>query len=274
LTVTLLQFICALPVLAEEADAASSSPTPAYAVREQRLAAYKEELKDHECQEINLDFCARLLYAIDESGTFANANAAYPENGLLSNFLTREMIYAFGKTGEWLDVIYFKDENSNPTDEPALLYFGVSDYNVGIEQVQEAIDLWEEDAPGFLRAMYANDVVVFFQNKSDSYPGANAKYGNGVIYFNCGQIDKDVAGSGNFVKTIMIHMGVEQFGNRMCELVGDEYRYSSNSGPIKEILAYECCEYLYKLTGEKFYSDRVESYKTAAAQYIIMYGNG
>jgi hypothetical protein len=168
----ILVFVGLLPLFGSAAESTDDSTgvaslTPAYAERVVKLSEYKDMLLNNECLPENLDFCARLLYAINESNGFHDTRVFnYPERTVLRNYLKEDEIIEFGRTGKGLDVIYFKDENGKKTDIPALLYLGVSDYNVGLKQVQKAIDNWEKDAPNFLRALYDNDVCVFFQNKA------------------------------------------------------------------------------------------------------------
>lgn len=242
------------------------SPTPEYAVKEKETARYIEELKADGCQEINLDFCADLLYARENANGFQVGGKEFDySKTILANYLATDKIFTFGRTGKGLDVIYFKDENGKKTKEPALLYLGVSDYNVGLKQVQDAIDQQEKSAPGFLRAMVDNDARVILQNKVNNQPGAIAKYGAGVIFFNCGLIDKKVSGSGNFVKRLKIIFEVEQFGTRGDALW--DLSYAGIVAVIKESLAADCCSYLYQKTKDKFYKDQMEFHKENEVRY-------
>lgn len=243
------------------------APTQAYAERLQKIKKIKEELVSKECKTENLDFCARVLYAVDESpGLYNSAAFPYQEKTILKNYLDRNKVIEFGKTGKGLDVIYFKDEKGKKTNIPALGYVGASDWNVGIKQVQTAIDQWEKDAPGFLQYTYDNDVCLFFQNKASDNPGANAAYTKGILFFNCGLIDKKKSGSSDFVKTIRIHFGVEPFGDRLDEL-GEKY-LSATGAVIKQALAVDCNEYLFEKTGNSFFSDRVKSYQKGYENYL------
>lgn len=243
------------------------APTQAYAKRLEKIEIYKARLRSSECKPENLDFCARVLYAVDESLGLYNSGAfPYQEKTILKNYLDRNKIIEFGKTGKGLEVIYFKDEKGKKTNIPALCYVGASDWNVGIKQVQTAIDQWEKDAPGFLQSMYDNNVCVFFQNKASDNPGANAAYTTGIIFFSCGLIDKKTSGSSDFVKTIRIHFGVEMFGVRLDEL-GEKY-WSATGAVIKQALAVDCNEYLFDKTGIKFYADRARSYNMGYDNYM------
>lgn len=250
-----------------------TAPTLAYAKRMKKIEAYKKELNSNECKPENLDFCARVLYAVDQNDGFYGSEAypvTYPEKSVLRNYLSRDEVIKFGRTGKGLDIVYFKDDKGKKTNVPALLYVGAADWNVGLKQVQKAIDNWEKDAPGFLKAMYANDVCVFFQSKVGDYAGSNAKYKNGIILFNCGLIDKKDRGSSNYVKTISLHLGVEQFGIKLDEL-GEKYLGGAGA-VIKQALAVDCNEYLAAKTGDKFFSDRVKGYGRGFDNYMGMSG--
>ena len=75
---------------------------------------------------------------------------------VLANYLSEEEIYNFGRTGEGLQVIYFKDENGNNTNIPAILLCGeeVRQKNISLDQLQGCIDFWiDKGATNFLEAM-------------------------------------------------------------------------------------------------------------------------
>jgi hypothetical protein len=269
LLAVMISFLCCMSFSLAEPSISGDSPTPAYAERELELAQYKDALRSNGCQEINLDMCARLMYAKNKSRGFYDFSFTDVEKTKLSNYLTDEMIFKFGKTGKGLDIIYFKDENGKKTKEPALCYLGASDYNVSLKQVQKAIDNWEKDAPGFLCSMYANDVCIIYQNKANSQPGAMAKYEDGIIFFNCGKIDKKAAGSVDFTRGIQFVLGVELFGNRM-QILGGEYFGEGGgvAGAAKELWGVKCCKYIYIITGNDFYLKRSQSYQTIADNYV------
>lgn len=220
------------------------APTLAYAKRLQKIEKLKEELVNKECKSENLDFCARVLYAVDESpGFFDSVMLPNQEKTILKNYLDRNKVIEFGKTGKGMDVIYFKDEKGKKTNIPALGYVGASDWNVGIKQVQGAIDKWEKVALGFLKVMYANDVCLFFQsNASDEKAAGGFKYGKGIILFNCNSTNKKERGSSDFTKTIQLGLGVELFGNRLDEL-GEKY-IGPTGAVIKQLLAVACGDYI------------------------------
>ncbi len=238
-----------------------------------KIEAYKEELNSNECKPENLDFCARVLYAVDESQGFTGGiyGSVDTEKTILKNYLSRDEVIDFGKTGKGLEVIYFKDDKGKKTNIPGLLYVPASDWNVGLKQVQTAIDNWEKDTSGFLQAMYDNDVCVFFQSKVTDTAGAYAQYGKGIIFFNCGAIDKKERGSSDYTKTIAIHFGVEMFGNRLDEL-GEPY-LGGTGAVIKQALAVDCNEYLAVKTGDKFFSDRVKGYGMGYSNYLGLSGS-
>ena len=255
-----------------EMPSQTEAPTLAYAERLKKIEAYKEELTGHECKPENLDFCARVLYAVDESPGLYNGRV-WPdqEKTILKNYLDRNKVINFGKTGKGLEVVYFKDNKGKKTNRPALLYVPASDWNVGLKQVQTAIDDWEKVAPGFLEAMYTNDVCVFFQNKASDQAGDNAGYTKGIIFYNCGLIDKKNRSVDGILKTIRIHLGVEMFGARLDEL-GEPY-LGGTGAVIKQALAVDCNEYLATKTGDKFFYDRVKGYGMGYGNYLGLSGS-
>ena len=75
------------------------------------------------------------------------------------------------------------------------LYVGGSDWNVGLKQVQKAINLYDtkKGANGsFLKALQGNDVYVFFQTENEA-KGPVGKYGDGIIFFVCGKKNKEIS---------------------------------------------------------------------------------
>lgn len=246
------------------------APTLAYAKRLQKIEKLKEELVNKECKPENLDFCARVLYAVDESpGFFDSVMLPNQEKTILKNYLDRNKVIQFGKKGKGLDVIYFKDEKGKKTNIPALCYVGASDWNVGIKQVQGAIDKWEKVSPGFLRWIYANDVCLFFQtDASDEKASTSFRYGKGIVLFNCNLKNKKEKGSSDFSHTIQYGFGLEPFGNRLEEL-STEY-LGGTGAVIKQLLAYDCGSYI-NLSHPEFVMYR--DYKRGADFYIQLSGS-
>lgn len=241
------------------------APTLMYAERLKKIEKLKEELVSKECKSENLDFCARVLYAVDESpGFYDSVMLPYQEKTILRNYLDRNKVIEFGRTSKGMDVIYFKDEKGKKTNIPALGYVGGSDWNVGINQIQEAIDSWEKVAPGFLRSAYSNDVCLFFQtDASDEMASTSFRYSKGIVLFNCNLINKKEKGSSNFIKIIQMGLGVEMIGNRLEELGGE---YLGGTGAvIKQILAYDCGNYIHSKNPEFIMHS---NYKSGAELYM------
>lgn len=230
-----------------------------------KLDQIKEELKKNGCQDINLDFCAGLVYATDNVYGFNDPDYDLKEKGVLKNYLTREQIFKFGKTGEGLDVIYFKDEKGKKTNEPAICYVvnpELKKYKK-IDGLQKTIDKWEKVAPGFLRAMVANDVRVFFHSQSSSDNGvSNFKYSYGVLYYNFSRNDD------NYSSFMFKGMAVDQFGVRGDALGGKIEK--EKVAAIKQWLARDCYQYIGKVKNKDF-TRRSEGLQLLLEHYMTKY---
>lgn len=239
------------------------APTVEYGVKMGKIIKYKEELLRNECRLENLDFCAGVLHAIDESYKIREKAFDYPERTVLKNYLSREMVVEFGKTGKGLDVIYFKDEKGKNTNIPAICYVVGSEIKkTKIGVIDEVITKSWKDAPNFLDALVANDVRVLFQNQAADKNIEVFKFEKGIIYFNSGSnIDK---------KFLMKGLAVEMFGVR-----GDELSSPFRQGEvavIKSILMHDCCNYLANKTDKKIFYDMVIRFQMDRDMYMKMWG--
>jgi DNA-binding NarL/FixJ family response regulator len=64
------------------------------------------------------------------------------------------------------------------------------------------------------------------------------------------------------------------FGNKM-QILGDKF-FGMNgftASALKEIWAEKCSKYMVKVTGSKFYKDRVKTYKNGADAYMSRVDN-
>lgn len=250
------------------------SPTPEYAIKEQKNNSYREFLKENGCQDINIDFCTPLLYGIDENDGFVDTRIfTQPEKTILSNYISREEVVLFGKTGKidknwnW-DVIYFKDEKGKRTKEPAVAYvYNPEIKHFKISDIEKAIDWWEDKGVfGFLNAIVANDARIIFQSQAgDNNKVATMKYGEGIIY--CNFSSSDLV---KFQTMLIKGLAVEMFGVK-----GDALK--NVFGPhevtaIKSYLAVDCCKHMYKLTGFTKFNDLAKSFQISADGYMSRYG--
>ena len=172
--------------------------TEHYAERHEKIEQYRKELIDKGCQEINLEACSNWLYAIDNCGYFADPSFIYPEKTKLSNYVSRDEVIEFGKTGKvdkkwnW-KVVYHKDENGKLTNEPGLMYaFNPENKVFDIKYVQSPIDSWEKIAPGFFRTLNDNNTWVLFRNDATDLSNSKfeiCKYGRSIIYDNSSSRD-------------------------------------------------------------------------------------
>jgi hypothetical protein len=248
-------------------------PTEEYAAREKKLAECREEMKEQSCQENYLDKCAEWLCSRRTSAGFGGFGKGFDlSKTVLSSYLSDEQIYEFGKNGKFkptkgveLGVVWYKDEKGKKTDNPGILYVGASDWNVGLKQVQKAIDELEKTSPGFLKSMNENGVCVIMQGKADKEAGVYANYGDGILYINCGLLDKKKS----YVKQLKKFFTIEQFGNKM-QLLGGKYFGDSGemAGVLKQLWAVKCGTYLCLTTKDSFFDDMLEGYKIAAKRYL------
>lgn len=238
--------------------------TVEYGIKMGKIIKYKEELLRNECRLENLDFCAGVLYSVDESTEIQEKAFDHPERTILKKYLSRETVIEFGKTGKGLDVIYFKDEKGKKTNIPAICYVAGSEIKkTKIEVIDEVITKSWKDAPNFLEALVANDVRVLFQNQAAEDNDLEVfKYETGIIYFNSGSnIDK---------KFLMRGLAVEMFGVK-GEALGGPFR-QGEVGVIKSILMKECCRYLADKTGKDIFFDMIKKYQIGEDRYMKMFG--
>jgi hypothetical protein len=188
----------------------------------------------------------------------------------LSNYVTKDQVIEFGRTGKvdkkwnW-KVIYHKDEKGKITKEPGLMYaFNPGNKVFDAKNVQTPIDSWEKIAPGFFRALNANDTWVIFQ--SDASDSSNkiqcCKYGSSIIYVNFSSRD-----SSDF-ENFLYKMGLpkEQFGVRGDALFGDLKR--AQVGLVKSRLALDCCKHISGKKNSKFIRGRIKSFQMEADSYL------
>lgn len=240
-----------------------SSPTPEYAIKQQEIAQFKEVLKEKNCQEINLDFCAGVLYSIEKSDGFKSPGT-YDlwQKTILGDYITPEQVYEFGETGKGLDVVYFKDKKGKKTKEPAIAYVATPDVKkFKVSDVEKGIDFWEKVAPGFLRAMVANDVRVLFQGQASSNKNVGGfKYEYGIIYFNSSDTDSML-----FSFYLRKGLAIEQYGvkgDALGEFSKDEVAV------IKSWLALDCVKYIAKKTKNEDVIKKSRSFQVEVDDYI------
>ena len=239
------------------------APTVEYGIKMDKIAKYKEELLVNECRPENLNFCAGVLYSVDESTEIQEKAFEHPERTILKNYLTREMVIEFGKTGKGLDVIYFKDEKGKKTNIPAICYVAGSEIKkTKIEVIDDVITKSWKDAPNFLEALVANDVRVLFQNQASDKKLEVFKYETGIIYFNSSKNnDKSFLTQG---------LAAEMFGVRGDALSGPFRQLEV--GIIKSRLAKECCLYLANKTGKDMYTTLVKRFQSDEDRYTKIFG--
>jgi len=240
-----------------------SGPTPEYAKKQQETAAYKEVLKEKGCQEINIDFCAGFLYSRNKSDGFK-----YPgtydlwQKTILGDYVTDEQIYEFGRTNKGLDVVYFKDEKGKKTKEPAIVYVVTPDVRkFRISDIEKGIAFWEKVAPGFLRAMVANDVRVLFQGQASSNNKIKAfHFEYGIIYYNYSS--SDTALFSFFLRKGLV---AEMFGMK-ADALGI---YSKDEiGVIKSWLARDCAYNILIKTGNKDVKNQLREFQGDLDRYM------
>ncbi len=256
-----------LPSLNEGVIEGVLSPTPDYVKKQQETDAFKEVLKEKECQEINLDFCADLLYSRNKSDGFKSPGV-YDlwQKTILGDYITDEQIYEFGRTGKGLDVVYFKDKKGKKTKEPAIAYVATPDVKkFKVSDVEKGVDFWEKLAPGFLRAMVANDVRVLFQGQASSNRKIKGfKYEYGIIYYNYSNND-----SSNFSYFLRKGFALEMFGVRGNALGN----FNKNEvAVIKSWLANDCGNFIYKKTGSKDVAKQITEFKADLDRYMTSDG--
>jgi len=246
---------------------------PTLAFKVERTEEFKQLLAESGCREENLDFCADLLYARDDyygAHGFLDDRFDLMDRTVLANYLSEEEIYNFGRTGEGLEVVYFKDENGNNTNIPAICYVGGDETeHISLDQLQGCIDFWiNNGATNFLEAMVDNDVRIIFQNQASSKEGGGHcvfKYGSNIILCNSAQVD------GAFITMLTKAIAVEQFGVR-----GDSFGYDlgiNEVSVLKSRLARDCSLYMVKKFGvdDELLNAIIDAFETENEKYMGIY---
>jgi hypothetical protein len=251
-------------------------PTEYYENRLRKIWGYKQELIKDGCQEINLQACAEACYAIDEKGLNLSKNTGDSEKTVLKNYMTKDQVFEFGRTGEIpkdanFQIIYFKDENGNQTNEPALFYVAnpeVKGSDIDVNFVQEVLDWWEDVSPGFLRSLIAKIRVLHQGQVGEIEKNLQfGKYYDTVVFLNFS--DKSSSSSNEkFLKRIF---AVEPFGAYIKALgMGD----NSEDGLAKPILALLCCKYIYIGNKNDQISSFIKFFQNEANTYLEAGGFG
>lgn len=245
--------------------------TSDYKERQDGIAECKQEMFENGCLPQFLDFYSELLYSRRIDPGFVDSMYDWPERTILGNYISDEDIFESGRTGKpvgKLQLVYFKDENNNITNEPALACVFDSDYNIGLETFQEAVYRLEEDCPGFLRSLRKNNVVAFLQTNAHNGKDGGARFGKGVIYVGYSKLDKKDDTKEEIIKQLMTYLPVEGFGCRAFVLVGDDCQYAAASGEIKEYLDTKWNKYMYKKTKDKYYKTKAKEAEGWYKNYV------
>jgi len=208
-----------------------------------------------------------VLYAIDKSDGFKDPQVFDRwQESILGDYITAEQVYEYGRTSKGLDVVYFKDEKGKKTKEPAICYVAnPKNMKFKISDIEKGIDIMERPAPGFLRAMVANDVRVLFQSQASSNKKiVVSKYDDGIIYHNYSKSD-----SRDFATGFVRAATQEMFGVRGDALGGEFDKYAV--GVIKVSLALDCCNYIFTKTGDKNIGYLLEDFKLILDAYKKAY---
>lgn len=215
--------------------------TDHYEERLREIWGYKQELIMAECQEINLDACAEVCYSIDHSEGFSSKSYINKEKTILKNYITKEEVFEFGRTGKIpenanFQVIYFKDENGKQTNEIALFYVANPENKVFKSSVvQKTIDWWEERCPGYLETLVTNGCRVIFHSQAGKNSTVQKNtYGDGIYYMNFSERD-----TGLFENMLIYHSLEESFGI-CCDALG---MTNNEEGLVKAELALLCFQY-------------------------------
>lgn len=249
-------------------------PTEYYKDRLEEIAEYKEKLKADGGQEINLQACAEACVIIDEAIEVAKSQLVSlndnPEALFLGNYFSKEEVFEFCRTGEVpekanFQVVYFKDDNGEKTNEPGQFFVSNPDGPVfDISVVEEAFDSLDRN---YSQCLAGNKVRVLFltQPKRNGEEITSCTYDAGVIVlcFHNNNPDK-------FKYYAMKGISVEQYGS--CALaLGMSLR---ESALIKGRMAKLCCEYIAGKKRSKTISKLAEFYQNHSDEYFIIFGNG
>lgn len=259
-------------------------PTDGYLQYLSKLAECRQELLEAGCQEKYLDFCSRVLYAIDMQSGF-DYEKIDREQTILSNYLSRRSVIYFGCTGTGINVINFRDAAGNDTGIPAICYVNTQQTDKGMTALEAAIIQLERFSPNFLDALTENGVCVVLQNFSKKETGFIARAADGVIY-----LPKEI--DNNFVLAYPLARGMyeNQYSLLFCNtpafnpsvkqimklyLAGTCYRYLLYTNPpdIGELhinILETSIEYLFPdaLSGGRIIVDLLDSQLSSMKEHL------
>lgn len=238
-----------------------------YFEKNRKLSEYKDMLKDRECQDINLDFCAGILYSIDTADGFNDAVFdKWESTTILRDFVTKEQVFKFGKTGEGLDVVYFLNEKGEKTKEPAILYVATPEVKKQkIDVVEKGIAYWEKYDQDFREVLVDNEVRIILHSQASSNKKISVfKYETGIFYYNTSDSNPNY-----FSDSIAFGITMEMFGTKGDALGGKFNKYAV--GVIKERLALDCGRYLAEKTKDKNMNGYVQARQETVDLYTQKY---
>lgn len=218
-----------------------------YVDKYKKISEYKELLREKECQDINLDFCAGVLYSIDTADGFNDAVFdKWESTTILGDFVTKEQVFEFGKTGEGLDVVYFLNEKGEKTKEPAILYVATPEVKKQkIDVVEKGIAHWEKYDQDFREVLVNNDLRIILHSQASSNKKISVfKYETGIFYYNTSDSKPS-----SFSDSIAYAIATEMFGSKGDALGGEFNKYAV--GVIKQRLDLDCARYLAEKTKDK-----------------------
>ena len=229
--------------------------TEYYKNRQEKIASNKKRLLAIGEYEDRLDFCADLLFARENAKAFVDEKFIYPEKTILGNYITEESIFLFyetGETGDNWDVVYFRDEEGNETEIPAIAYvYNPENKNFQVSNVEEVINKWiDMGATNFLEFLVGNNVRVMFHSQAGKDESVQKmKYGDLILFLNYSGTDVS-----NFKSSLEGGLQVEPYGIRGNVLFGPQFN-KGELAVLKEEFAYKSALFLSKKNTGKYAKD-------------------
>ncbi len=186
-----------------------------------------------------LEFTKVMLNLYDGS---VNDHVAFSK---IKNFVTRQQIINYGKTGEGLSVV--KYDNGTP----AVALINCNDNITNI--FNSMISQMKSYDSNYLKKLTSNGMVAFMVNRYEPNWGNTFTFNrNGLTVWNLASEEVNTVTPGKLKRTVE----TEAFGIKMYSLGGD---YANYIGFMKELLSSDCWWNLWKKTGDQYCYDMSQS---------------
>ncbi len=215
--------------------------------------------------------CAEVCYSIEVSKGFKGKSFVNTEKTILGNYITKEQVFEFGRTGVIpnganFQILYFKDENGNQTDEPAILYVTNPEIEAFGSAVKSVVDWLEGVYPGFLTTMVDNGIrIILHSQANDNKNTQGTTYNDGLYYENYSGSNSE-----SFYKSLRKGLLTEGVGIR-CDILGLS---KNEQGLIKPYFALLFTQYALTKSSDDGLVNFEKFYQNETDLYTFLYADG